>query len=404
MSKGIVIGRRKIKPRFIFFIFTLILFIFFLVRYINKPIISHVVESGDMHLEYDSEAILVRDEEVYNAPEYGRVTYYANEEDYVHKEDLVATIFKANYQEEMVAQLYNVQEKIINYQQENILNDIADHDLKNIQSKVEALVYEIQTNVKNDTLSDLAKEEKEFRNLLLQKQQLVEKKTVPDSYLQKLNEEEANISQQLKEWKIDIMAPRSGLLSYQIDNLENILTFNSLKKLDSNSYKDLINWRVADNRDKKDDQTEVGRPFFRIIDAEKWYTVCEIKYPKVFFKENETVSISFLDFEDKVLEGKVTRIIDGNNTFLLVIESREDIEDFINTRNTSIRLSKSVNGLVVPKRAIIDKKTKKGVFKIQGNEMIFTDVDIIGESKQYDYVIIDEGTSLLEEGDVINLN
>lgn len=404
MSKGIVIGRRKVKPRFIFFILTLFIIIFFLARYLNKPIISHAVEAGDMHLEYNSEAILVRDEEIYNAPEYGRATYYVNEEEYVHREDLVATIFKANYQEEMVDQLYNIQEKIVNYQQESILNDIADHDIKNIQSKVDALIYEIQTHVKNDTLSDLDKEEKEFRNLLLQRQQLIEKKTVPDSYLQKLNEEEAKISRQLKEWKIDIMAPRSGLLSYQIDNLENILTFNSLEELDSNSYRDLINWRFADDSENKTEQTQVGSPFFRIIDTEKWYIVCEIKYPEVFFRENETVSISFLDFEDKMLEGVVNRIIDGNNTFLLVIEFREGIKDFINTRNTSIRISKSVNGLVVPKRAIVDRRNKKGVFKIRENEMIFTDVDIIGESKQYDYVIIDEGTSLLEEGDVINLN
>lgn len=404
MSKGIVIGRRKVKPRFIFFILTLFIIIFFLARYLNKPIISHAVEAGDMHLEYNSEAILVRDEEIYNAPEYGRATYYVNEEEYVHREDLVATIFKANYQEEMVDQLYNIQEKIVKYQQESILNDIADHDIKNIQSKVDALIYEIQTHVKNDTLSDLDKEEKEFRNLLLQRQQLIEKKTVPDSYLQKLNEEEAKISRQLKEWKIDIMAPRSGLLSYQIDNLENILTFNSLEELDSNSYRDLINWRFADDSENKTEQTQVGSPFFRIIDTEKWYIVCEIKYPEVFFRENETVSISFLDFEDKMLEGVVNRIIDGNNTFLLVIEFREGIKDFINTRNTSIRISKSVNGLVVPKRAIVDRRNKKGVFKIRENEMIFTDVDIIGESKQYDYVIIDEGTSLLEEGDVINLN
>lgn len=404
MSKGIVIGRWRVKPRFVFFVFAVFMSVFLLVKYYSRPPIPYVVEAGSMHLEYGSEAILVRDEEAYNAPEYGRVTYYADEEDLIDRGELVATIFKANYQEDMVYQLYNVQEKIINYQQENILKNITDHDIKNVQSKVDALIHEMQTHVKNGALDKLTKSEKEFRNLLEQRQRLVDKKTVPDSYLKKLNEEEAQISEQLKEWKIDITAPKSGLVSYYIDNLETVLTFDALEKINLNIYKDLINWKISDDWEEKDEEARVDSPFFRIIDPEKWYIVCEIKYPKIFFEEGERISISFLDFEDKVLEGHIKQIEDEGNTFLLVVEFKEDIEDFINIRNTSVKISKSVDGLVIPKRAIVERKPEKGVFKLKNDETIFIGVEIIAESPQEDYIIINEESSLIEEGDVIKLN
>lgn len=404
MSNGIIIGRRRVKPRFIFFISAIFICVFYLMRSCNKPPVPYAIELGEMDLEYDSDAILIRDEEAYTAPEYGRVVYYANEEEQVDKGDLVATIFKANYQEEMVYQLYNTQEKIISYQQENILKNITDQDIKNIQLKLDDLIYDVQIHIKNGSLSELTEKEKEFRNLLQQRQRLVDRKTVPDGYLKKLYEQEEKITQQLKEWKIDISAPKSGLISYHTDELETILNFNALDKIDLDTYRDLIDWKIPSDTERYEGQAEVDSPFFRIIDPGKWYIVCEVKYPKIFFKENERITISFLDFEDKALEGHIRRIVAGNNSFLLIIEFDERIEEFINIRNTSVRVGKTAKGLAIPKNAIIDRKGDKGVFKIKGDDMIFVPVDIVAESQEEDYIIIDRGTSLLEENDIININ
>src|SRR5690554_1396507 len=207
MSNGIVIGRRKVKPRFFIFLLVVSISVVCLVRSCNKPPIPYTLEVGSMDLEYNSDAILVRDEEVYTAPEYGRVLYYANEEEHVNKDDLIATIFKANYQEEMVYQLYNTQEKIISYQQENFLKNVTDKDIESIQSRIDELIYDMQIQVRDDSLAELTTSEKEFRDLLEQRQKLIDKKTVPDGYLKKLYEDEEQLTNQLKEWKIDIIAP-----------------------------------------------------------------------------------------------------------------------------------------------------------------------------------------------------
>lgn len=404
MSKGIVIGRRRVKPRFVFFLLLITMLFVYFIRSCNKPFIPYTVEAGSMDLEYYSDAILVRKEEVYTAPEYGRVVYYANEEERVNKDDLVATIFKANYQEEMVYQLYNVQEKIISYQQENILKNITDQDIKNIQSRLDELVYDIQSQVKNNVVTELAPKEKELRNLLEQRQKLIDKETVPDGYLKKLYEEEEKLVNQLKEWKIDIIAPDSGLISYHIDGLETILNFNAIDRIDIDKYRNLVSWKFSNDRDKKDEKAEVDSPFFRLIDPTRWYIICEINYPKVFFEEHEKISVRFLDFEDKVLKGEIKKILDGGDTFLLVIEFSDDIKDFINIRNANIKLSKTVEGLVIPKEAVVDKKGEKGVFKIKNEDKTFIGFDIIAESDKEDYIIIDRKTSLLEENDVIKLN
>ncbi|HHW70162.1 MAG TPA: hypothetical protein GX392_02305 [Clostridiales bacterium] len=402
MSNGIIIGRRRIKPRFFIFLFLVIILIVCLVKSCNKPPVPYTLESGSMNLEYSSDAILVRDEEVYTAPEYGRVVYYMQEEEYVYKDDLIATIFKANYQEEKVYQLYNIQEKIINYQQENFLKNITDKDIESIQSRIDESIYKIQTQVKDGVLEELATSEKEFRNLLEQRQKLIDKKTIPDGYLKKLYEYEEQLTNQLKEWKIDITAPSEGLISYYIDGLEFVLNFAALEKMNIKTYKDLINWEFSHN-DNDAKYAEADSPFFRLINPERWYIVCEVDYPKIFFTEEEKISIYFLDFEDKMLEGKVSRLVQGNNTFLIIIEFDKDIEDFLNIRNTNIKLSKTVSGLKIPKEALVDKKGKTGVLKMNSEDMKFISFDIIAESEDEDFVIIDRNTTPLKEDDIIKL-
>src|SRR5690606_28313681 len=217
------------------------------------------------------------------------------------------------------------------------LKNVTDKDIESIQSRIDELIYDMQIQVRDDSLAELTTSEKEFRDLLEQRQKLIDKKTVPDGYLKKLYEDEEQLTNQLKEWKIDIIAPGAGLISYHINGLETILNFGALEKIDIEYYRSLINWEITSDNDKDEEHAEVDSTFFRLVDTERWYIVCEVDYPKSFFKEGETISIRFLDFEDMFLEGTVDKVVLGSNSFLLVIEFNQEIKNFLNIRNTNIK-------------------------------------------------------------------
>ena len=137
------------------------------------------------------------------------------------------------------------------------------------------------------------------------------------------------------------------------------------------------------------------------IKPNRWFIVCEVKYPKIFFNKGERISVHFLDFNDKIIEGQINKITVNGESFLASIEFSENIEDFINTRNTSAIIYKSVRGLKIPRDAIVNKRSKTGVYSVQNNESVFIEIEIIAESETSEYVIINNETSLLKEGDNI---
>ena len=80
-----------------------------------------------------------------------------------------------------------------------------------------------------------------------------------------------------------------------------------------------------------------------------------------------------------------------------VIEFNQEIKNFLNIRNTNIKLNKTVEGLKIPKQAIVNRKGEKGALKIKDEDMTFVSFDIIAESKDEDFVIIDRETTSLRK-------
>ena len=154
MGKGLVIGNRRVRFRFFVFLFLCIAGCYFIIGMFDRSYSYGIVEYGELLLNDMGDALVIRQEEVYNAPEYGKVIFLLAEGESVEKEQPVAIVYKANFKEELVYQLYNVREKILSYQQENILQDVMDKDIEKLEKEISETIMSIQTSIRDNQLEN----------------------------------------------------------------------------------------------------------------------------------------------------------------------------------------------------------------------------------------------------------
>jgi putative membrane fusion protein len=385
MAAYFVIGRRRVRLRFFFFLAMLLfgaLYLFTSIFDFDRDPTSAsfaTVAYGQVDMNISGPAIIIREEEVFTAPAYGKAVYLAADGVSVTKDQPVAILYKENFDESIIGQLYSVQERIILYQQDQLLGQVIDGDISKLKSDIEYLVLDVQSMVRDNRLDSLPKMENQLRSLLAQKQKLLDYRTEPDSYLKGLYDEEARILNYMKDWTINIIAPESGLISFQLDGLENILGINSVDKLTSYDFEQIME-HVPKYNAAEDAKAE--QPFFRMVDPlSNWYIAIQSHGNEEYFNRGDKVQVSFEDGSSAT--ASIYRINREKGNSFLVLEFSGNVDRIINKRVTPVSINKTVEGLVIPKEALVHHKGKRGVFLKDREEMVFieTSVKALSESK-----------------------
>lgn len=393
MARGLVIGRRRVRLRFIFFLMSIVVCIFWIsdIRIGEKR--YGTVEYGSITSWDQGDGLIVRDEQIFRVDSYGKIEYFAADGEMVEKDELLAVLYKKDYDEDLIDDLYKIKQKIANYQKKNIVQDILDSDYDKLETDINEAVKNIQLLVCDNSLESLEYQEKQLRNLLIRRQEFLNKKITPDQYLQKLYEEEAKLSQQIDEWKIDIVAPDTGIVSFQLDGLEEILNIGSLDYMTIEEF-----LAISNNLSIQDMQTEeeIEWPLFKLINPSKWYLVCHIPTTDIFYEKNDVLNIKLLGSHEEVLEGIVYKIDRGNDSSLIILELTEGIDSIVHTRRLPVEIGKTTEGLLVPSSSIIKNNGKTGVEFVYRGEICFVEVKIKAMN--------DEKAVVEKVGDVEGLN
>ena len=392
MAAFLVIGKRRIRFRFFVIIALLLSGIIYICLGENSDDEYTTVNYGRLDLVYSGQAVIIREETVYGAPAYGRAVYLAADGAAVEINQPIAVLYKENYDEDVVKQLYDIQEKIVKYQQEQLIDQTIDNDIIKVNMEVQIIVSDIQSCVKNKNYTETAKFESRLRKLLNSKQKLLDLESEPDDYLTGLYDKEANLVSEMKQWIIDLKAPESGLLSFTMDGFENILGASAVDKLTSEDYLHIIQQiplhdsanQVVNEQFESSAQAE--QPFLRIIDpTSKWYAALKCDSHEIYLKKGDVLEVVF-DEQDSV-SGKVNRVHKENGHFLLILEFTEYADKIINKRVLPLRVKKTVEGLILPVETLKKSKGRQGVYLRDKEENRFIETSV--QAEQDGYVIVE---------------
>ena len=391
MAAFLVIGERRVRYRF-FVILALLLGGIFYLFLRNQPAAAFAtVNYGRLDVTHNGLAVVIRDETVHASPAYGTAVFLVEDGAAVEKGQPIAVLHKENFNKETGKELYDIQEKIVQYQQEQLVDQVIDSDIIGVNHDLQSLVSRIQVTVKNQEFTKLANQESKLRKLLSNKQKLLDLKTEPDYYLTSLYDKEASLMAQMKQWTIDIEAPASGFISFSLDGLEIILGPGAVNHLETEDYLNITRQtpsaHSSDNPDQEKTATaEAEQAFFRLVNPQsKWYAVLQSDQAETYLNKGDTIR-AFFDGQDPI-SAQVARIDKERDHSLIVLEFTGHIDQMINKRLLPIRVQKTVEGFLLPEGVLKKSKGRSGIYMKVKDEKRFIETSI--QAKQDGFVIVE---------------
>ena len=101
-------------------------------------------------------------------------------------------------------------------------------DVKILEEQIDQQMDNIN---KMTDISKITECEKQINQLITKKAKIVGEKSPSGSYLKELNDQRAKLEQELNNGSETITAPKSGILSYRVDGLEDKLTVDNFSSL-----------------------------------------------------------------------------------------------------------------------------------------------------------------------------
>ncbi len=357
----------------------LIYFLYVIYLLIKQPTDVFTIDEGKLYLEETDIGYVIRDEVVVKGDNYKNgMEQIKNEGEKAGNQEIIFRYFSKN-EEELKKQIQDLDVKI----QETMKGqtDLYYSDVKLLEDQLDEQLEQINTIT---DISKLTEYEKQINTLITKKAKIVGDKSASGSYLKELNNQRVQLEKQLNDGAETIRAPRSGIVSYKVDGLEETLTPNSFSALNKDYLQnlDLKTGKLIATSD------ECGK----IINNFEAYiaTVSNTKQAKEAQIGN-TVKLRLSNQVEIDAEIVYTAPQDEEDT-LLVLKIDKEIEELSNYRKISFDLIWwNYSGLKVPNQSILEKD---GLHYVIRNRAGYRSEILVNVKKQNDkYSIITNYTT-----------
>ena len=240
---------------------------------------------------------------------------------------------------------------------------IFSSDIKNLDEQIEEKVDEVQQITDMQKINEI---KKEINDIVVKKSNIAGENSTSGSYIKKLIEKRESYEKKLTNGSETMKSPISGIVSYKVDGLENILTTKDFDNLSEESLNklDLKTGKIISTSNEN----------AKVIDNFGCYiaTVLNSDVAKDAKKEDK-VKISLSDENDVTAEISYIKKENDDKT-LIVFKIDKITEELISYRKISFNITWwSISGLKVPNDAIAEgsdglkyvlKKTSSGTSKV----------------------------------------
>ena len=197
-------------------------------------------------------------------------------------------------------------------------------------------------------ISEITEYKKQINDIITKKAKLSGETSAAGSYLKQLYNQRTSLEEQLNSGAEYIEAPISGIVSYKVDGLEEILTPNNFSTL-SKEFLEGLNLKTGQLIATND---ECGK----IIDSSKCYiaTISNSEEAKsAEIDNNVQIRLS----NNKIIDAKISYLSQENEEeTLIILEINQQISELANYRKISFDLIWwSSTGLKVPNQAIVEE-------------------------------------------------
>ncbi|MBQ3415389.1 MAG: hypothetical protein IJH39_08615 [Clostridia bacterium] len=379
--------KNKLKKRIITFILLILLagyLLYTVYLLIKQPTKMLTVENGKLYMEESDIGYIIRDEEIVQGENYKNgMEQIKNEGEKVSKNEAIFRYYSQN-EEELKQKILELDEKIQTAMQEN--KQLFSSDMKILDNQIDEKIYELN---KIKDISKLTEYNKQINELVTKKAKVAGEMSPSGSYLKQLIAERSGYEAKLNSGAEYKNAPKSGIVSYRVDGLEETLNPNNFSALNKKYFENL-NLKTGKIIASSN---EAGK----VIDNFKCYiaTISDSDNSKNA-KVNDEVSIRLPN--NKEIESKIVYINnEDDGSRLIILEINKEIEELINYRKIAFELiwwSKS--GLKVPNQAIVEKDGLHYVVRNRAGYLNKILIKVVKQNENYS-IVTNYGVEELKE-------
>ncbi len=350
-EKKLTIPPKKKIILYIVLSLILIYIIYTIYLLIKQPTDIFTVEEGKLYQEETVIGYVIRDEQVVKGENYKNgISPIKAEGERAAKDENIFRYYSAN-EDSLKEKIANLDTKI----QEVMVNDksLGSSDMKLLENQID----EKMQNIRNVTdVTKLEEYKKEINDLVTRKAKIAGDLSPKGSYLNQLIEERKNYESQLNSGSEYVKAPISGIVSYKVDGLEEVLTPDNFSAL-SKEYLESLNLQTGKIVPTSEESGKVINNFYcyiATITSSQEAKNAEVgKNVKVRLSNNVEVS------------AQITNIVKENDEeTLIILKLEKEIEELINYRKISFDLIWwNDTGLKVPNQAIVNDNGKDYVVR-----------------------------------------
>ena len=365
---------------------TIIVFVFVICCVYNiialfiNPTDTFMIENGVVSSSDEGVGYIIRDEKPFQGENYKNGIYQIKSEGQrVAKGDPIFRYY-TNNEESLVKNIEELDLQIQDALEQN-KNNIYSSDIAALDSQIEGKLKLISTT---NNVRKILEYNNQISSSLTKKAKLTGELSPSGSYIKELISKRSKLEEQLNSGSEHIEATISGIVSYRVDGLEEVLTINNMNEITEKTLKDL-KLKTGETVPTSSESGKIVNNYYCYI-----ATVCDSKET-----ENAEINdnVKLILSTGNEVKATIYNIVEQESgSKLVILKILNCVEELISYRKVSFEIIWwSQNGLKVPNSSIIEKDEMNYIVR---KRVGYTD-DILVKvlNKSENYSIIENYTS-----------
>lgn len=373
------VNKKINKPRIVICTILAILILVYImhavINLINNPTETFIIRNGQVSKEETEIGYIIRDETIVKGENYKNGMEPIIDEGQKTAKNEAIFRYYSNGEEELKKKIADLDVKIEEKMKENN-QELFSTDTKLIDKKINDILQSIN---KINSVQSMQENKRALNNYITKKAQIAGELSPKGSYLKELVNQRNEYEKELNSNSEYIYAPKSGIMSYRIDGLEDTLTTNDLSKYNK-VFLEKLSLKTGQIISTS---TEQGK----IVNNFECYIACtsktkEAKNAKIGDKVKLTLPNS------REVDAKVNTIInEGNDEVTVIFEFDQCIADLLSYRKISFDIVWwETEGFKVPNSAIINENNLNYVIRTKNGYLTKVLVKLGKQTENYSIV------------------
>ena len=384
MTKKIKKTKNKFNMKIIFTLIVIIIIvsclIYNVVALFINPTDTFMIDNGKISSSEEVNGYIIREEKLFQGENYKNgMAQIKTEGQRVAKGDPIFRYY-TNNEENLIKKIADLDKQIQEAMEEE--SQIYSSDIAVLESQIEDYLELVTATNK---LNDIAEYKKNINSALTKKSKLVGELSPSGSYIKKLVSQRSEYEEKLNSGSEYINSTVSGIVSYKVDGLEEVLTPNNFDTLNKKFLEDL-NLKTGSMISTSEEKGKIVNNYYCYIatvlssDEAANAEVDDKVYLNLSTGDEVKANIEYISEQE-----------DGNK--VIIFKITKCVDKLIDYRKISFEIVWwSAEGLKVPNSSIIKEDNKTYIIRKRVGYSDKILIKVLKESKNYS--IIENYTSL----------